>query len=114
MQRRPRTHDDAHLKRVRLWSCLICGDGTSTEAAHVRMSDGSVAKPMSGIGMKPHDWFVIPLCGKCHRRQTNYGNEREFWRLAGIDPVKVALMLYVEGEDYQRAEQIVRSARMAA
>ena len=114
MQRKPRTHVNAHLDRIRQCECLICGDNTSTEAAHVRFSDLSVAKPMSGLGMKPHDWFCVPLCSRHHKLQTDYGNEREWWRLANIDPVKVALMLYVEGDDFQRAEQIVRSARMAA
>ena len=114
MKRQPRVHDETHLKRVRAWPCLLCGDDTSTEAAHVRYSDLSVSKPMSGQGMKPHDWFTVPLCSSCHRNQTNYGNEREFWQMANIDPVKVALMLYVEGEDYQRGQQIVTDARTSA
>jgi len=114
VQRKPRRHDGNHLDRIRVMPCLVCGSDTGCEAAHVRYSDLSIAKPMSGFGMKPHDWFVVPLCSEHHRQQTNYGNEREWWKLANIDPVKVALMLYVEGADFERAEQIVRSARMAA
>ncbi len=114
MKRQPREHDAAHLERIRKMPCLICGFDCGCEAAHVRYSDLTVAKPMSGLGMKPHDWFVVPLCSEHHRQQTNHGNEREWWRLTNIDPVKVALMLYVEGQDFERAEQIVRSAQMVA
>lgn len=105
-QRMPRQHNDRHLDFIRGLPCCICGDNTSTEAAHVRMSDPSIAKPMTGIAIKPDDKFTVPLCGECHRRQHAM-REATFWANENIDPVKKALALYAVSGDHQAGEQIV-------
>lgn len=107
MQRRPRQHDEAHLKFIRTLPCLICGDNTSTEAAHIRMIDRSVAKPMTGIATKSDDRFTVPLCGAHHRHQHDCGNEHHWWTLAEIDPIKIALALYSVSGEYELGTQIV-------
>ena len=107
MQRRPREKNDSHLKFIRSLPCLICDDGTTVEAAHVRYGDRSVKKPQTGIGTKPDDKYTVPLCGKHHREQHMEG-ERLWWSQWGIDPVKVALALYAESGDQERGEQIVQ------
>lgn len=108
MQRRPRKFDPDHLAFVRTLPCVVCGDDTTTEAAHVRMTDPSVAKPMTGMGIKPDDMFTVPLCGKHHREQHTM-REFKFWQDAGIDPVKKALALYCVSGDYQRGTEIARA-----
>lgn len=100
MQRNPRIKDSAHLDFIRQLPCLICGNDIQTEAAHVKMADPSIAKPMTG-GMKPHDMFTVPLCGEHHRAQHST-NERKWWLSKGIDPVKVALALFAESGNYER------------
>lgn len=105
-QRRPREHDDKHLDYIRGLPCVICGDNTSVEAAHIRMMDPSIGKPMTGIATKPDDKFVVPLCGKHHREQHS-GSENKFWKERGIDPVKKALALYSVSGDHEAGETII-------
>lgn len=102
MQRRPRIKDNIHLDYIRQLPCLICGNNTQTEAAHIRMSDPSIAKKESGIGHKPHDMFTVPLCNLHHREQHDNGNEKKWWNSKGIDPVKISLALYAESGDHER------------
>ena len=106
MQRRPREHDDKHLRYIRSLPCLLCGDNTSTEAAHVRYADPMVAKPISGMGNKADDAYTVPLCGRHHRDQTNYGNERAWWAMMGLDPVKLSLALHRYSGDQELGEMI--------
>src|SRR3954466_3200558 len=106
-QRRSRQFDPDHLAFIRTLPCVVCGNNIETEAAHVRMADRSVAKPMTGIATKCDDRFTVPLCGTHHRHQHEVGNEHKFWLAVGIDPIKAALALYSVSSDYQRGEQIV-------
>lgn len=110
MQRQPRKHDEAHRKFIASLPRLICQDDTTTECAHVAMADLSVAKPVTAMAGKAHDYFTVPLCGYHHRKQHE-ANERAWWEQHGIDPVKVALALYVASGDFERAEQIARGGR---
>lgn len=114
MQRHPRQHLAAHLDFIRSLPCCVCGYNIETQAAHVRMSDGSIAKPMSGIGNKPDDIFTLPLCGRHHDAQHKHGNERDWWKLMGIDPVKISLALYVATGDYERGVQVVSACNQFA
>lgn len=79
-----------HLKWVRFLPCILVGDGECmgpVEAAHVRKgTDG-------GMGEKPSDIFVLPLCQWHHRVQHMVG-EVSFHE--GSDPIKRALELAVE------------------
>ena len=106
-QRQPRQHVASHLAFIRKLPCVICQNNVETQAAHVRMSDSTVAKPYCGIAMKPDDMFTVPLCGAHHNAQHKHGNEREWWRLMDLDPVKIALALYVASGDYERGCEIV-------
>ena len=110
MQRKPRIHDDKHLAFIRGLPCLVCKNNIETEACHIRMRDPSIAKPMTGIGNKPHDKYTVPLCGKCHREQHS-GSEHRFWVQRGIDPVKTALALYSVSPDYEAGMQIIDASR---
>lgn len=107
-QRRPRERDEAHLQFIRSLPCLCCLDNTATEAAHIRFSDRRAAKVNPGVGQKPHDYWTVPLCGKHHREQHS-GNEEAFWDFQMIDPLFVAMALYLNSGDVDAAEQIIRA-----
>lgn len=77
-KRASRWKSPAHCKFVRTeFACANCGATTEREAAHVRMNSGA------GVGQKPDDWRVAPLCGGltgCHALQHRIG-EPEFWSI---------------------------------
>ena len=102
-----RQHNEAHLKFIRSLPCLNCLDNTSTEAAHLRRSDARIGFKNPGVGAKPDDRFVLPLCGKCHRLQHQIG-ENSFWK--DRDPLLVALALYSVSGDNEAGEKIVQAA----
>ena len=105
--RTARRHDEAHLKFIRSLSCLKCLDSTSTEAAHLRRSDARIGFKNPGVGAKPDDRFVTPLCSRCHRLQHKMG-ENHFWH--GCDPLLVALALYTVSGDHEAGEEIIQTA----
>jgi hypothetical protein len=99
MFKRPRKHNPKHLEFVRQLPCAVCGDPTSTEAAHVRSAHLKYGKRPTGMGEKPDDRWTVPLCGAHHREQHSM-NEMEFWRREGIDPFTLAMSLEgVTGEE---------------
>lgn len=100
----------AHLDFIRSLPCMVCGDNTSTEAAHVRMADNLTAKPITGIGIKAPDYWTIPLCGTHHREQHGM-NEWEFWRKAGTLPTIVALRLWTVTGDHEAGCKIIEKLR---
>ena len=107
MQRQPRKHNEKHLQFIRELPCIVCGDNTSTEAAHIRMANRYAAKRECGKAEKPDDTWTLPLCGEHHREQHAM-NELSFWRLQDIDPHFAALALYAVTGDNERGEEIIR------
>lgn len=82
-KRASRWRSQAHCAFVtRDFACAMCGSKLNREAAHVRMGSGA------GMGQKPDDWRVVPLCAGphsnidgqlgCHNRQHIIG-EPAFW-----------------------------------
>lgn len=102
-----RRYNAKHLHFIRQLPCLVCLDNTTTEAAHVRMADARIAKPITGLGIKPDDWFTLPLCSKHHREQ-HAGNECKFWQTLDMDPVLLALRFYSISGDVEKAERMIR------
>ncbi len=94
-----------HLAFVRELPCLACRwDGEGIQAAHVRSgTDG-------GMGMKPSDRYVVPLCAAHHARQHQVG-ELTFWGDLGIDPLNVALRLWTISGDVVAGARIIFRAR---
>jgi hypothetical protein len=109
--RDPRQKHDKHLVFIRTLPCLICKVRCeSEEAAHIRMKDPEIAKPSPGGRTKPHDFYVVPLCGQHHRDQHAYpGGERAFWDDAGIDPIKKAMAIFLTNGDYEQAVRIIEA-----
>ena len=110
MQRSPRVRDREYLDFIRSLPCLLCGDNTSVEAAHVRMACAQVDKRAVGIGEKADDCWTVPLCGKHHRSQHTRA-ERLFWSEHAVDPLLACLALgfaYVN-DNREAAERIIRA-----
>lgn len=113
MQRDPRIRNEAHLNFIRSLPCCICGNNIETEAAHIRMADRTIAKDMTGIATKPHDYFTVPLCGRHHREQHDTGDERHWWASKGLDGLKIALRLYSVSSDYEMGCRVVQATQAA-
>ena len=104
----PKAKNAEHLDYIRNLPCLVCGDNTSTEAAHVRRADARAAKKITGTGIKPRDCWVVPLCSRHHRRQHEVG-EAHFWDGWGIDPVFKAMAFWVHSGDIEAGEEIAKN-----
>ena len=96
-----------HLAFVRGLPCLACGvspDHGAIQAAHIRVGPGS---GKGGIGLKPGDDRVVPLCADCHRRQHDHG-EPAFWSGLDIgDPLGLAARLFAATGDRTAARRLV-------
>jgi hypothetical protein len=110
-RRRPRVTFPGHLAWIRTLPCVITGR-RDVEAAHIRFGDTRCGKPAPGMGAKPDDIFVLPLCREKHEEQHR-GSEWAFWKEHGIDPHFVALALWAATGDDERAAVILRTARGA-
>ena len=95
-QKQPRIRDEKHLQYIRSLPCCICGDDTTTEAAHIRSGSINHGKSSTGMAEKPNDSWCVPLCGKHHREQHAFGNELEWWKCHGINPFILAMTLRAE------------------
>jgi ERF superfamily len=84
----PRRHrDKLHLRFVALQPCLLCGR-TPSDAHHLRF-----AQPRA-LGRKTSDEFTVPLCRTHHRQNHEVGNETEWWKSNGVEPLPVANRLW--------------------
>jgi hypothetical protein len=83
--RRYRNRD--HLRFVMQQPCLLCGRKPS-DAHHIRF-----VQPRA-LGRKASDEFAVPLCRSHHRAVHRVGDEKAWWKQAGIDPIKVARKLW--------------------
>ncbi len=106
MFRRPRVKNEAHLQFIRSLFCVICGDNTSVEAAHLRAGNMDYGKRETGLGEKPSDMWVLPVCSKHHRDQHK-GCERSWWHNRGIDPWRLALSLFAASGDHELAQEVI-------
>src|SRR6478752_4648140 len=82
-----RYRNKEHLRFVAQQACLVCGRKPS-DPHHLRFT-----QPRA-LGWKVSDEFVAPLCRIHHRAVHRVGDERAWWKLVGIDPVKVARKLW--------------------
>jgi hypothetical protein len=76
-----------HLRSVAKQPCLICGRKPS-DPHHLRY-----LQPRA-LGRKVSDEFAVPLCRVHHRAVHGARDERAWWHVAGIDPIKVARKLW--------------------
>jgi hypothetical protein len=83
--RRYRNRD--HLRFVATKPCLVCGRKPA-DPHHLRFT-----QPRA-LGRKVSDEFVVPLCRGHHREAHRSGNERAWWKAAGVEPLKAARELW--------------------
>jgi hypothetical protein len=85
-------------KSTKMWSlvqsricmqqpCLMCGCKPS-DPHHLRY-----VQPRA-LGRKASHEFAVPLCCVHHRAAHRAGDERAWWKAAGIDPMKFARRLW--------------------
>jgi hypothetical protein len=91
-----RYRNKEHLRYVTLQPCLLCARKPS-DAHHLRF-----VQPRA-LGRKTSDEFAVPLCRIHHRAAHRAGDERAWWKAAGIDPLKIARKLWrdTRGQDHE-------------
>ena len=77
----------AHLEFVAAQPCLIC-ERRPSDPHHLRF-----AQP-TALGRRVSDEFTVPLCRSHHRALHRRGNEGEWWKENGIDPIGIAQKLW--------------------
>lgn len=83
-------------------TCLVC-EASPCQAAHVRHG-------FYGMGIKPSDMLIVPLCPQHHSEQHEH-NERAWWWAQGIDPFRVAGELARVSGDHEAGEGVVEAAK---
>ena len=83
-----RIRDADHLKFVARHPCIVCGRRPA-QAHHVRF-----AQP-TAMAMKVSDEYTVPLCVGHHDSVHRTGDERAWWAARNIDPLDVALRLWL-------------------
>jgi hypothetical protein len=84
-----RVRDRDHVRFVARQPCLVC-DRLPSDAHHIRFAQSRA------LGRKVSDEFTVPLCRGHHREVHRSGNEADWWRSAGIDPMIAARRLWLE------------------
>jgi hypothetical protein len=90
-----RISDEQYLRLIRRLPCAVCMKEPPSEAAHIRVNDIRYLFTGAGMGHKPGDQWVLPLCAEHHRT----GPEAEhvigtvaFWEKHG-NPFPIAKQL---------------------
>src|SRR4029450_13387657 len=80
---------------------LITGDScydrrASCAAACRRIRIISPLRNRVALGRRVSDEFIVPVCRVHHRELHRSGNEAAWWRKFNIDPIPIALRLWVQ------------------
>jgi hypothetical protein len=102
-----RYRDKGHLKFVALQACLVCGRQPS-DPHHLGFT-----QPRA-LGRKVSDKFAVPLCRTHHREVHRSGNEAEWWKTYGLDPLAVASALWGQTRPVRPAAQSATPAQLTA
>jgi hypothetical protein len=92
---KPSGKEPGHLDLIRRVPCILTG--RPAEAAHIRYPAPEHGKGITGMGRKPEDKWVVPLCPELHRMLKGCQHdsaEREWWAQFGVDPCAVALRMH--------------------
>lgn len=108
-QRTPRKKKQSHLDFINQLSCAICGR-KPVDPAHLRAGFPLLGKRKTGAGEKPSDVWTTPLCREHHDEQ-HASSELHWWYGRGIDPFRLALVLYSVSGDVEQAESILSEHR---
>ena len=94
---RGRVRNPGFLAFIRRQPCLCMSAACegAVQAAHIRFGDAARGKPVTGMQVKPDDRWALPLC-RYHHADQHSMNERQFWKLVGLDPLATAERLFAE------------------
>jgi hypothetical protein len=94
-------HEEYTAWVAKTHACCACGlDDDTTIPHHLREF-----APDTGVGTKPDDYDVVPLCYDCH--QTLEDNPSiEFWEDKPVDPIAVAREMVREAAPLMRDDEI--------
>ena len=79
--------------------CAVTGREGGIHVAHIRGADALFEKPLTGMAIKPHWVWTLPLSPDAHRDQHNNGEEFYWsamgypWRDLTRGPMAAALIL---------------------
>ena len=90
-----RIRDRDHVRSVAKCPCLICGRQPS-DAHHLRFAQSRA------LGRKVSDEFTVPLCRGHHREVHRSGDEFDWWRKVGTDPIVAARTLWLPTHPQQK------------
>lgn len=91
--REKRFRSKAHMAKVRSLGCCICKNPVA-DAHHLRIIGHQRA-----AALKNGDQYTIPLCRKHHEDLHNFGDEKLFLALHGIDHVLILNQINKEGDN---------------
>jgi hypothetical protein len=83
-----RLRDKEHSRFVSRQPCVVCGR-TPADPHHLRF-----AQPRA-LGRKVSDEYTVPVCRTHHRELHRYGDEASWWAGVNVDPVPIALGLWL-------------------
>ena len=100
MTRRPSTDEKARNTFLHeIGICAVTGREGDIHSAHIRGADALFGKPLTGMGVKPHWVWTLPLSPEAHKLQHQCG-EPMFWDYQGYPwrsltegPMAAALIL---------------------
>jgi ERF superfamily len=90
-----RVRDRDHVRSVAKRACLICGRQPS-DAHHLRFAQ------TRALGRKVSDEFTVPLCRGHHREVHRSGDEFDWWKKVGMDPIVAARALWLQTHPPQK------------
>ena len=103
--------DPKHVAFIRTLPCCITGTPDQSIAHHL-LSQGE-----RGAGMKAPDWETVPMTQAIHEllhhECTARTEEQWFWQY-NIRPAVLARTLWTLSGDYEAAEHVVRTHRLAS
>ena len=101
------TRDPEHLAFIRTLPCVACTN-EKTQAAHIRKgTDG-------GTGLKPSDYYTVPMCASCHFIQHEQGEITFWYPFKGYETAKaLAKKLYSVSGDTRAALDLIGRFRSA-
>lgn len=106
----PRVHKRAHLDFIKALPCVACAaKGLTIQAddpMHLRTGSALHGKEAAGGGQTSDDRWALPGCRPHHDMQHGMA-EHNFWKMFGIDPFLLALVLWgLTGNEYAAIEAI--------
>jgi hypothetical protein len=115
--RTPAVKKQSHIDFIKRLPCVACVASTGDTSAqcvdpmHLRTGSLLHGKDSTGGQQKPDDRWALPGCRKHHDLQHSM-NEMNFWRLYGVDPHLLALVLWgLSGDDHAAVKVILLHVR---